>query len=464
MRRSIGQSLRIDVAGNAVSLLRVSRWSGRGKGKDGAVTLLGEHAFAPSSTHQFDAIANALRALLGEQQVDGWPVAIVLADELTRVWRVAPPPGATRMDDMEAAAGLRFQALYGEPPSAWQIAADWNATEPFFAAAMPRALLAVLMLVAQEHKLAVVGVEPHVVSAWNRWRRGMKRGAWFGLLHDNLLTLAAIGGSGADADNNNDGLRAIRALPVPPGADPAWLTQTVTREALLLDMAPPALLQLCGSGTASPALAAAWTRPASNPALIACEALDLARDTGGASTRAIRIDFAPRGLRRTLFHTHPASLALAGVGLLLCAGAAFGAWKLVEQQRLRDEQMRHVRERVAAMSARPVEVARVVIPEAQAAFVNGAVAQLNLPWRELQDAVAAATPRNVALVSMEPDARKQVLKLTAETKNSDDMVAYVAELKQQETFSGVLLTRHEINEQDPVRPLRFQLEATWIAR
>ena len=46
---------------------------------------------------------------------------------------------------MEAAAGLRFQSLYGEAPSAWKISADWNATEPFFAAAMSRALLACLL-------------------------------------------------------------------------------------------------------------------------------------------------------------------------------------------------------------------------------------------------------------------------------------------------------------------------------
>lgn len=180
--------------------------------------------------------------------------------------------------------------------------------------------------------------------------------------------------------------------------------------------------------------------------------------------KSMNIDFAPRSLRRTLFHTHPAVLALAGAGLLLCAAAAFGGWKLVEQKRLREHELRHVRERAAAISARPVEVAQVAIPEGQAVFVNGAILQLNLPWRDLQDAVAAATPRNVALVAMEPDPRKQVLKITAETKNSDDMVAYVAELKQQELFSGVMLTRHEINEQDPNRPLRFQLEATWIAR
>lgn len=275
MRRAIGQSLRIGVAGHAVSLLRVSRWRGE------PFTVLAEHAFAPSAAHPFDAIANALRALLGEQDVGGWPVGIVLADELTRMWRVTPPPGATRLDDMEAAAGLRFQSLYGESPAAWSISADWNATEPFFAAAVPRALLAVLELVAQEFKLSIVGVEPHFVSAWNRWRRGMKQGAWFGLLHDNLLTLAAIDTEAGRGKGGAQAMRAIRSLPVPPGADPAWLTQTLKREALLLDMPPPGLLQLCGGASASPA-AAAWTRSAGNAPQIPCEALDQAQHAGGA--------------------------------------------------------------------------------------------------------------------------------------------------------------------------------------
>ncbi|MTV41569.1 hypothetical protein [Duganella radicis] len=181
--------------------------------------------------------------------------------------------------------------------------------------------------------------------------------------------------------------------------------------------------------------------------------------------KAMKIDFAPGSVRRTLFHIHPAVLALAGVGLLLCAGAAVGGWQLAEQKREREHQLQHLQERVKALSARPaVEVARVAIPEAQASFVNGAIMQLNLPWRDLQDAVLAATPRTVALVAMEPDPRKRILKITAETKTSDDMVDYVAALKEQESFSGVILTRHEINDADPNRPLRFQLEATWQAR
>ena|SRR5471032_1275585 len=276
MRRAIGQSLRIGVSGFAVSLLRTSRWRGE------PVTVLAEHAFAPSGQHPFDAIANALRALLGEQlgdkSVAGWPVSIVLADDLTRLWRVTPPPEAARLADIEAAAGFRFQALYGEAPAAWQISGDWNATQPFFAAAVPRALLAVLRLVAQEFKLHVVGIEPHFITACNRWRRGVKPGAWFGLVHDHLLTLAAI-----EADGK--GIRAIRALPMPAGqgADQYWLGQTLKREALLLDMPEPELLQVCG---AAPAV---WSKPVSNPAHIACAVLDQVQQasSGGLSTMAM---------------------------------------------------------------------------------------------------------------------------------------------------------------------------------
>jgi hypothetical protein len=264
MRRLPGQALRIGVSGSAVSLLRTSRWRAAGP----ALAVLAEHAFAPAGEHPFDAIGNALRALLGEQQLAGWPTCIVLDDELTRLWQVTPPAGAARLADIEAAAGLRFHTLYGEAPAAWRIAADWDASHPFFAAAVPRTLLKVLEQVAQEHRLAIVAVTPHFVAAWNRWQRALSPGAWFGVLHDGLLTVAAVEGKR---------LRAVRALPVPAGADHYWLTQTLTREALLHHLDVPPLLQLCGP---APAL---WTGPVSNPAHIRCAALDLAQRAGDAA-------------------------------------------------------------------------------------------------------------------------------------------------------------------------------------
>jgi hypothetical protein len=81
-------------------------------------------------------------------------------------------------------------------------------------------------------------MEPHFIAVWNRWRGALKPGAWFGVAHDKIMTLAAIDGGQ---------LRAVRALPLPAGADHYWLTQMAQREALLFDLASPQLIQLCGS-------------------------------------------------------------------------------------------------------------------------------------------------------------------------------------------------------------------------
>lgn len=273
MRRVIGQSLRIGVSAFAVSLLQERRWRGAG------LTVLAEQAFAPSAEHRFDVIAQALRTLLGEHARTGWPVQIVLADDLVRMWRVVPPATASRLADLQAAAGLRFQALYGESPANWQLSADWNASVPFFAAALPRDLLTVLQAVAQEHGLHIVSIEPQFVAALNCWRRALRPGAWFALVHDGLLSIAAL-----EADGRAKGaLRAIRSVPLAAGqgADQLWLAQTVRREALLLDMPAPELLQVCGSAPA------VWSKPVSHASHLPCMALDQTLQAGAAALSAI---------------------------------------------------------------------------------------------------------------------------------------------------------------------------------
>lgn len=238
MRKPFGQVLRLGIGPAAVSLLAAPRRGG------GNATVLAEQPVAGPGS---EPLGQALRALVAGQDVAGAQVAVVLADELCRLWQVAPPPGAARLPDIEAAAALRFHALYGEGPAAWHLTADWHSTEPFFAAAIPRALLALVTAVAADSRLHVVQVVPHFVTAWNRWCRAIRPGAWFGQLHDGLLTVAAIEGRQ---------LRAVRALQVPPGAEHYWLTQMIGREALLLGLAAPAQLQLCGM------LPAALARPA----------------------------------------------------------------------------------------------------------------------------------------------------------------------------------------------------------
>ncbi|MGW8391251.1 hypothetical protein [Pseudoduganella sp. HUAS MS19] len=180
--------------------------------------------------------------------------------------------------------------------------------------------------------------------------------------------------------------------------------------------------------------------------------------------RPMRIDFATAGWRSTLYRLHPAAVVagVLGAGLLL-AGAAFGV-EAAKRQAEREESLRAQQRKQAAAVRAPVRKPETVIPEGQALAVNAAILQLNLPWRDLQDAVAAANTPAVALLALDPDPRKQALKITAEAKNSDDMVGYIEQLKAQEFFAGAALLRHEINDQDPNRPLRFQVEVQWRAR
>ncbi|MES2317556.1 MAG: hypothetical protein V4631_08670 [Pseudomonadota bacterium] len=175
------------------------------------------------------------------------------------------------------------------------------------------------------------------------------------------------------------------------------------------------------------------------------------------------IDFAPPGLQRTLYRTTSFAWKLAALALMLCVVACALGARLLAQQRHDQAQLNAALTRAKAPVAVVVAAPRTPISEPQAASVNTAVMQLNLPWRALHDAIGAATPASIAMLALEPDARRRSIKITAEAKNSDAMIAYVEALKEQELFTGVALTRHEVNELDPNKPIRFQLEAEWSA-
>ena len=180
--------------------------------------------------------------------------------------------------------------------------------------------------------------------------------------------------------------------------------------------------------------------------------------------KPLRIDFAPPSLARTWFHTSRPARALAGAALILAIAAAVQAWQLAEQRRADAEQVALVAQQHAVPVQAAPAVAKVTVSLQQAAAVNAAVLQLNLPWRELYDAIGAATPKNVALLALEPDARKHMVRITAEAKGSDQMLDYVEQLQQQDWFTTVALTHHETNDVDPNKPIRFQIEAQWIGQ
>jgi hypothetical protein len=228
LKSGFGQSLRIGIAPDALALVRTSIWPHE------RARLLGQVAATGQDPVSLGA---ALGMLLGEHDVAGLPVTVVLADDLARLWQVAPPQGATRLADLEAAAMLRYQALFGGGVSGWRISADWDAARPFLAAAVPLSLLEQLTTAAISQRFRLVEIVPQFVAALNQHRRVRRPGAWFGVVHGGVLSVAAFDG---------DLLAAVRTAPIPAGADRDWLEGHVAREALRVGLSRPERLQICG--------------------------------------------------------------------------------------------------------------------------------------------------------------------------------------------------------------------------
>lgn len=176
------------------------------------------------------------------------------------------------------------------------------------------------------------------------------------------------------------------------------------------------------------------------------------------------IDFSVPGWRR-LFHRTGLAAWLVALFALAAGISALSQWFA-----LRSERVAHAAALDAAHGAAGKGHASTAaepepaLTEPQALAINAAIMQLNLPWRALREAVDGGTPDTVALLALEPDARRHSLRITAETTDSDIMVGYVERLKRQPLFSDVTITRHEVVETDANRPIRFTLEARWEGR
>ena len=176
----------------------------------------------------------------------------------------------------------------------------------------------------------------------------------------------------------------------------------------------------------------------------------------------IDINFAPASFARSLWHARPVALAAGLLGIVLCGGALVAALDMARQQDALQAEGQEISSRLAKVENDKPSATHSPVSEAQAKAINHAVGQLNLPWRAVLNAVENATPGSVALLSLEPEGKKFLLRGWAEAKSADDMLAYIELLKEQTFFADAALVKHEVNEQDANRPFRFQFEARWI--
>ena len=177
--------------------------------------------------------------------------------------------------------------------------------------------------------------------------------------------------------------------------------------------------------------------------------------------RAWEIDFAGPSFRRSLHRIRVVPLIAGLVGLFAAGWAVDDVLDLLQRDETVNEELAAIRHQLAVRTRlHPVAFEPTLsVPETD--NINAKVAQLNLPWKELFQALEAATPNNVALLELTPDARKHIVTGVAEAAASDDMLGYMSRLGGQPFFSSVMLSRHETNLTDSNKPLRFHFTAQW---
>lgn len=92
---------------------------------------------------------------------------------------------------------------------------------------------------------------------------------------------------------------------------------------------------------------------------------------------------------------------------------------------------------------------------------NVVALELARPWDRTFAALEAADQPGVALLAIDPDTRRDELRITAESKDMAGMLGYLDQLRAQPAFGDVALQQHEVRMDDPGRPVRFTLLAQW---
>lgn len=86
---------------------------------------------------------------------------------------------------------------------------------------------------------------------------------------------------------------------------------------------------------------------------------------------------------------------------------------------------------------------------------------LNMPWNGLLDGLEQSSLADVAVLGLQPDAKKKLLTISGEAKNLPTVLAYIDRLEKQPMLDKVILQKHNVSETDKDKPVRFTLLANW---
>ena len=97
--------------------------------------------------------------------------------------------------------------------------------------------------------------------------------------------------------------------------------------------------------------------------------------------------------------------------------------------------------------------------EEEAKSAASVVRQLTLPWAALIGTLEQAATREVAILQLQPDAEQRLLRLSAEARDREAMFEYLRRLGAAPGLAEVHLVSHQVQLEDPQRPIQFAVQA-----
>ena len=115
----------------------------------------------------------------------------------------------------------------------------------------------------------------------------------------------------------------------------------------------------------------------------------------------------------------------------------------------------------AERRSRPVVRISSADPAAEIAAAKRLVAHLTAPWSPLFLEIETATRGRIALLGIQPELGSRRVLVSAEARTLDEAIAFADRLRGGRLLRDALIGSHEVQVQDPQRPVRFTVLASW---
>lgn len=361
------------------------------------------HALAIAEPGWAGAIA-ALTSLLDAHKPGGH-VAVALSSHFAPVWLLPGAPTALNHEETRGWVESQVAERFGDIAANWRIAFRPAPTgEPILASGIDAGQCSELLKTLTAAGLAAASVTAWPALALTHYSgRGTARLA---LLENGRLTLASLARGELVALDSARGEPDAMAGPL--------------ARAALVDGLGEAPLLIAGTGVAGD-----W-----NGARVLANTPETATLSG-----SVPLDFL-----RTRPRPPPAAWLLLAVGLGLAALAGGRHAMLAEQRDL------------------------LVVPEtsvgARPRPVTDGTTTPARPWSALLDRLESGRPRQIALLSLHADASRGEARIGAVARTAADMLAWLDALRAA-GFGNASLTRHDVQTEDALRPVRFEIRLAW---